>query len=654
MLWASLLTLRGANPAFQDFNTNQFGTAGNKVAVKSGVLLTNVIADKVTVNDDVLLVQSPAEFQVTGAHGTGRFMVSDSAGVQAYSPNMVLSGGSNGTNLNLAGVHSANGGDFTNSLKFRSGATAGFAARAADILGSIEWSTNFSELSVTNLTIINNVTVKNGGTLNLAGGSLSGDAYVIVGGSSIALTNGLNLLSAYTAAKTKTPHGSALAAANRYTIFLSPGVYDLGSASLTLDTQFIDIVGISDNTGAVKSSNAGSATDQGDTIVTSTGTPVNVTAASQDIALVNLCLKTTTSGTDATLSTSQTGFGVAFKVINVLLCYAGSGNRITQWDKNFNGYWQDVRAFSSAGAGNRAFGASVASGITINGTFIRCKADTTAWGGENSVSVTLSGVFIDCEGGSSSFAGAGSGTKTLSGTFLRCRPGNSSGAMFGGTDGTLSGTFDSCEAPLSVSAWGSTMSGVMRNCAGSAPVSWSSVTGTVIGCNWVGWNGPLAVNTADSSSIANTTTESNFSLTKSLPIQVWKIGRAFKWEAWGKVATDGATPGTLTLKFKFGTNIVNNSGALTMLAGITNKGWTASGLFVARTLGSSGTFSAQMKTLLDSTASAAVSVVPSAGVVTNSTTAAITAQMSATWSVADADNAIVMENFVLWPLDANN
>lgn len=41
MLFA--VTALAANPAFQDFNTNQFGVAGNKVVFKSGALLTNPV-----------------------------------------------------------------------------------------------------------------------------------------------------------------------------------------------------------------------------------------------------------------------------------------------------------------------------------------------------------------------------------------------------------------------------------------------------------------------------------------------------------------------------------------------------------------------------------------------------------------------------------
>ena len=334
------------------------------------------------------------------------------------------------------------------------------------------------------LTITQSITIQNGGTLNLFGANISGDAYVIIGGSSIALTNGLNLLTAYASAKTKTPHGNALSAQNRYTIFLLPGIFDMGASSVTLDTQFIDLIGVSQNTGERLAVTA--TDDLGDTIITSSTKPINVTAASQDITIANLCLKTTTASTESCIETSQSGFQAGFKVINVFLAYAGSGNRITQWDKSFNGYWEDVRACDVTGStSSRAFGSSVAGAVTVAGTFIRCIAEDAAWGGENNNGVTLSGTFIDCRGGTTSFGGSSNGG-TLSGIFLRCRPGASNAGMFGGTSGTLSGTFDGCQSPAGVNSWGSTLSGSMRNCAGAAP-SCSVISGTYIGCEFDGF-----------------------------------------------------------------------------------------------------------------------------------------------------------------------
>ena len=67
--------------------------------------------------------------------------------------------------------------------------------------------------------------------------------YVTVRVTDNAVINGNNLLSAYADAKTKSPNGSAKSETNRIAIILPTARYDLGVQSLTLDTQFIDIIG---------------------------------------------------------------------------------------------------------------------------------------------------------------------------------------------------------------------------------------------------------------------------------------------------------------------------------------------------------------------------------------------------------------------------
>ena len=61
-----------------------------------------------------------------------------------------------------------------------------------------------------------------------------------------------NLRAAYAVAKLLTPGGNALSATNRATCFVLPGRYDFGTGNgtnhgLVLDTQFVDLVGLSSN-----------------------------------------------------------------------------------------------------------------------------------------------------------------------------------------------------------------------------------------------------------------------------------------------------------------------------------------------------------------------------------------------------------------------
>lgn len=67
------------------------------------------------------------------------------------------------------------------------------------------------------------------------------DAYVIC-------QPGDDLLAKYTAAKALTPGGSAKSATNRATLIIYPGSYSIGSSTLTIDTDFVDIIGLGAST----------------------------------------------------------------------------------------------------------------------------------------------------------------------------------------------------------------------------------------------------------------------------------------------------------------------------------------------------------------------------------------------------------------------
>ncbi len=156
----------------------------------------------------------------------------------------------------------------------------------------------------------------------------NGSAYIIVGGSATAGNNWLMLSNAYVAAKAATPHGSALGAGNRYTIFLLPGLYDFSGSSLEMNTNYVDIIGLSPDTGpyVYEASHA----TYGDTVLKSTATALNlnITAGDHNITLANFCLLNAEAapGSVRSLNTSQAGFGANLKVINILfefiqICY---------------------------------------------------------------------------------------------------------------------------------------------------------------------------------------------------------------------------------------------------------------------------------------------------------------------------------------------
>lgn len=263
------------------------------------------------------------------------------------------------------------------------------------------------------------------------------NAFVIVGGSSNYETNGLNLIAAYTAAKLKTPHGFALNSTNHYTILLLPGKYRVTGGALVLDAEFIDLIGISPNTGSVFY-DAAVGVDFGDTVIESSGDTITSSAPSDsDYTLQNLAVITTTAGNRA----FQTADNVRKKerLINVLFYNTSAiTNPSMAGNVHYEGTYVDVRAWNRGSFAYRTSGADINAG----GLFVRSKAGDFAFG----VSLvdthgTANGTFIDCEADGVSF-----GRLVASGTFLRCRYvviAGTAGVMFAAQT-TRSGTFVDC------------------------------------------------------------------------------------------------------------------------------------------------------------------------------------------------------------------
>lgn len=262
-------------------------------------------------------------------------------------------------------------------------------------------------------------------------------AVSVVGGSTNYETNGLNLIAAYTAAKLKTPHGFALNSTNHYTILLLPGKYRVTGGALVLDAEFIDLVGISANSGS-RFYDAAVGVDFGDTVIESSGDTITSSAPSDsDYTLQNLAVVTTTAGNRA----FQTTDNVRRKerIINVLFYNtSGIANQSMAENVHYEGTYVDVRAWNAGSFGYRSSGAD----INASGLFERCKAGDFSFG----VSLadthgTASGTFIDCEADGVSF-----GRLIASGIFLRCRyvaTVGTAGVMFAANT-TRSGTFIDC------------------------------------------------------------------------------------------------------------------------------------------------------------------------------------------------------------------
>jgi len=313
-------------------------------------------------------------------------------------------------------------------------------------------------------------------------------AYDIVTPSNSSTTNGANLRTAYTSAKALTPGNSALSATNRATVLLLPGKYDLGTTPLTMDTEFVDLVGISSDpkhvliTSQINTSDTGTVVQTVDNVIIRnvtidlTGTPAGSgagrTAAyfpGRDSTSISAW---TSDGATATITSDSHGLQTGDSVR-----ITGSGNSdlngahtVTRIDNNSFTFPSTVNDSGSIGTATERFDDTYIENCVFSGTertrraaeyagtYKKCICDGSGLGYEDSIA---SGYFEDCETG----AGFGSTNGSVaSGTFIRCKGGAYSfGSSAGGNPTTATGTFTDCEV-TNVISYNGTFTGTMRRC----------------------------------------------------------------------------------------------------------------------------------------------------------------------------------------------
>jgi hypothetical protein len=239
---------------------------------------------------------------------------------------------------------------------------------------------------------------------------------------------GDDLLAKYTAAKALTPNGSAKSATNRAALVIMPGTYAL-SATLTIDADFVDVVGL------------GAQTQKPAVILT--GNTVwceNTTEKNYKISGV---------------SVGSQPFNVAFHSVAAA----------------------DLRSFENCVGGDYSFGDSASS------CFINCIGGDFSFGGgwvdgdEYHNGGEASGVFINCIGGGSAYGGAGDFPSVgATGTFRFCTGGLNS---FGG-GASASGAFEYCTGGQN--AWGGSVEASARiiGCQGGLSAFSTVAAGAVI------------------------------------------------------------------------------------------------------------------------------------------------------------------------------
>jgi hypothetical protein len=364
---------------------------------------------------------------------------------------------------------------------------------------------------------------------------ISTGAYIIVRPQASSFENGTSLRNAYAAAKAFAPNSLALSATNRATVILLPGRYDLGTTRLNLDTDFVDIIGLTDTPEQVVITSSVILSDSGTVYQTAndvkikgvtidrTGSPAGSGAGrtAAYFPFPKATAITAWSGDGTTMTIAANGHGLQ---TGDSVRISGSGNSsvdgvftVTRIDDNSFSYPSTVNAAGSIGTATERFNLTyiencVFSGTSDSGmrrateyagTYRKCVGGAASFGCMSSFS---SGLFEDCVATSDSFAGlAGTGSAEATGTFRRCVATSSSFGIkfasglfedctatiesFGGYPGgsyNATGTFRRCTGPSDCFGF-LTASGTFENCVvtsghGFGSRSGMTATGTFTEC----------------------------------------------------------------------------------------------------------------------------------------------------------------------------
>lgn len=270
---------------------------------------------------------------------------------------------------------------------------------------------------------------------HMVGGLSGSNVYVLAALGATPTENGTSLLAAYAAAKAFSPNGVAKSATNRACVLIPPGVYDLGNVELTLDTQYVDIAGISPDAAAVLIRSTFNGTDK-----------AAIKQTVNDVHISNLSAQAngTYTGTLGELPLAAykiTNTFASARLTNVRLLAptaSNPGKMLTSASAGeFAGRYERVFGDGVLFSGQHGAAGGVLSGIfldcestgafggagsTCSGEFRRCKGTFGSFGSDG----TFSGVAYDCFGGDASFGGSLEGSGTFSGKIYRCVIGNGS------------------------------------------------------------------------------------------------------------------------------------------------------------------------------------------------------------------------------------
>ncbi|MEN6626799.1 MAG: hypothetical protein ABFD69_11305 [Candidatus Sumerlaeia bacterium] len=281
---------------------------------------------------------------------------------------------------------------------------------------------------------------------------MRGENYIVVQTTSDSEANGNHLVAAYNYAKTLRPNGRDLETSNRLAVLVPPGNYQLRAGQLLLDTEFVDLVGLS--SARADQYLFGNLSVEGSGLVHQTANAVRI----ENLTIAASC--------DTYFSTKPVAYYPASSLTRTVIrnCEFSGIDKAESMRRgvDYRGRYEDCAA------GSHAFGYYGEAG----GQFIRCSAGVGSFGCYGAAS----GTFIDCYAGSSSFGS----NAAASGSFTGC---TCSGSGFG-VYGSATGKFVNCTAGNQSFGYRGTAGGTFENCvAGDESFGYTGVaSGTFINC----------------------------------------------------------------------------------------------------------------------------------------------------------------------------
>lgn len=156
----------------------------------------------------------------------------------------------------------------------------------------------------------------------------------------------------------------------------------------------------------------------------------------------------------------------------------------------------------------------------------------------------------------------------------------------------------------------------------------------------------LLYSTTSNSTIANTATETAFAGSYSVPANTLAVSDVILVDLAGTVGTTILAP-TLRAKLKYGTVVLLDTGAITLVANLSANPWSVRCRLTVRSIGGSGSVECAAEVFISTSATVALMILVSGGTVTIDTTAGSALTATVQWGTADAANTVTDRQFTI-------